>query len=506
MSSLSDQQAGSPFTEYSELCKVPSLSPTVPAQSWDWQHPSGMGTPRGLVVGDGPLPPTGLTDEDKLCFFDQPGRGSMDAELKVPGKVGGISGSTSLGNASLGSAGESPDSPLSSSPSPASPGRLSSVLGCVGSSRGSLPPVPGSPARCIERSSPTSTMPPYSMGASLMEASPVDGDSLSDSWNNSSFTESSPKVAMPQVSPNYCVIGVVKDSLLERDDEVVAGARAAAGSRQLSDGSSRDNSEEEEEEEENEELEPCFMGRAQQQRKAMRRAMSECSHLSVPTSLELPDKYPGGDGADLDQLASPMGGPRRSPHSMKRSLTVAEDQPMTPPPTLSAAGTTHIDLRQAPTEPRLCLSPFPPLRDGNDDLPLSSLDSPVEGLRSEKEPGGIVLSVPLSPKGFSSMNTSSALAVGFDTKWETGTKCDMVKDAEFDNNEAYIKLNTDAGIKSTVAGDTDGDLATGGYTNPLLNSTTNPFITADGRWRSYLHSPFCFPIVSCVPDMSVWGN
>lgn len=502
MSSLSDQQAGSPFSEYSELCKVPSLSSTVPAQSWDWQHPSGMGTPRGLV-GDGPLAQTGLTDEDKLCFFEQPGRGSMDAELKVPGRVGGMSGSTSLGNASLGSAGESPDSPLSSSTSPASPGKLPSALGCGGTSRGSLPPVPGSPARCMELSSPTSTMPPYSMGASLMEASPVDGDSLSDSWNNSNFTESSPKVAMPQVSSNYCVIGVVKDSLLERDDEVVAGAEAAVGTRQLSDGSSRDNSEEEEEEED-EELEPCFMGRAQQQRKAMRRAMSECSHLSVPTSLELPDKYPGGDGAGLEQLASPMGGPRRSPHSMKRSLTVAEDQPLTPPPTLSAAGTTHIDLRQAPTEPHLCLSSFPPLRDGNAGLPLSSLDSPMEGFRSEKEPGGIVLPVPLSPKGFSSMNTSSAVTVGFDTKGETGTKCDVVKDTEFDSNEAYIKLNT--GIKSTVAGDTDGDLATGGYTNPGSNSTTNPFITADGRWRSCLQSPFCLPIVSCVPDLSVWGN
>lgn len=499
MSSLSDQQAGSPFSEYSELCKVPSLSPPVSAQSWDWQHPSGMGTPRGLMVGDGSLAPTGLTDEDKLCFFEQPGRGSMDADLKVPGRVGGISGSTSLGNASLGSAGESPDSPLSSSPSPASPGRLPSALGCGGTSRGSLPPVPGSPAQCMELSSPASTMPAYSMGASVMEASPVHGDSPSESWNNSNFTESSPKIAMPQASPKYCV---VKDNLLERDEEVVAGAGAALGTQQLSEGSSGDNSEEEEIEEEEEELEPCFMGRAQQQRKAMRRAMSECSHLSVPTSLELPDKYPGGDGAGLDQLASPMGGSRRSPHSMKRSLTVAEDQPMTPPPTLSAAGTTHTDLRQAPTEPHHCLSPFPPLRDSSTGLPLPSLDSPVEGFRSEKEPGGIVLPVPLSPKGFSSMDTGSAVTVSSDNKGVTGTKYDIVKDAEFDSNEVDTKLNIGAGvdfgtgIKSTVPGDTDGDLATSGYINLGLNSTTNPFITADGRWRSCLQSPFCLQIVS----------
>lgn len=424
MSSLSDQQAGSPFSDYSELCKVPSLSPSVPAQTWDWQHPSGMGTPRGLVAGDGPLAPTGLTDEDKLCC-----RG-MDADLKMSGRVGGISGSTSLG-----SAGESPDSPLSSSPSPASPGQLPSALGtCGGASRGSLPPVSGSPARCMDLSSP-----PHSAGAS-----PGGGDL----WN-----KSSPKVAMPQVSPSYCVI---KNSLLEREDEVVAGAGAALGAQQ----SSGDNSEQEEEEE----LEPCFMGRAQQQRKAMRRAMSECSHLSVPTSLELPDKYPS-DGPGPEQLASPTGVVRRSVHSMKRSLTVAEDQSLTPPPTLSAAGTTHIDLRQPPAEAGQCLSPFL-LRD-------SSLILPVEDFTcgSESGLGGIVLPVPLSHKGF----TSSAGTIG--------SKCAI--DAEVDSNKVDSALNTGAsvvfgtGINSTE--DTDDEVAIHGYYKLGLTSTTNPFISANGR-------------------------
>ncbi|XP_040926580.1 microtubule-associated protein 4 isoform X9 [Betta splendens] len=420
MSSLSDQQAGSPFSDYSELCKVPSLSPTVPAQSWDWQHP-GMGTPRGLVAGEGPLAPAGLTDEDKLCC-----RGSMDA-----GRAGGISGS-----ASLGSAGESPDSPPSSSPSPASPGRMPSALGtCGGTSRGSLPPVPGSPAQCVE--------PPHS----AMEASPVEGDS----WN-----KSSPKVAMPQVSPNYCVI---KNNLLERDDEVVAGAGAGAplGTLHLSRGSSGDNSEQEEVDEEDEELEPCFMGRAQQQRKAMRRAMSECSHLSVPTSLELPDKYPGGDGPVPEQLASPMGVVRRSPHSMKRSLTVAEDQPPTPPPTLSAAGTTHADLRPPPAGPRP--SPFP-LRDGSTGLTLPSAHSPVEDF-TEPGLGGIVLPVPLSPKGFG-MDSGSVVTAG-----SSSNKVDMTL-----NMGASVDCGT--GMKPPVAGDTGGEVAICG-----LNSTTNPFITAN---------------------------
>ncbi|KAI4806754.1 hypothetical protein KUCAC02_017554 [Chaenocephalus aceratus] len=485
MSSLSNQQPGSPFSEYSELCKVPSLAPTGPAQSWDWQPPLGMdmGPQRGLMVGVGALTPTGLTDEDKLCFFEQPGRGSMDAELKVQGRVGGISGSTSLGNASLGSAGESPDSPLSSSPSPspAFPGRLPSALGCGGISNVSLPPVPGSPARRMELSSPIGAIPTHQIGVSLMEASPVDGDLPSEPWNHSSFAEYSPKVAMPQVAPNYCVIGVVKDNILETGDEVLAGAGAALGAQQLSEGSSGDNSEEEEIEEEDEELEPCFMGRAEQQRKAMRRAMSESSHLLVPTSLELPDKYPSGDEAGIDQLVLPMGSPRRSPHSMKRSLTVAEDQPQTPLPTLSAAGATQNDLRQSPPEPRLSLSPFPQLKDCNTGFPLSPVEASVEGSKMEKKPGGIVLSVPLSPKGFS--GTSSSLPVESNTEGKTDPKSEVSKGAEFDGNGANTYLNTSADIDfeagNTSTWDIGGDLATGGFSSLGLNSNTNPFITAD---------------------------
>ena len=322
------------------------------------------------------------------------------------------------------------------------------------------------------------------MGASPIKASPLDGQ-----WNTSSFAESSPKIAMPQVAPNYCVIGVVSDNHLERGGMKVAGAGAALGAQQLCEGSSGDNSEEEEVEE-GEELQPCFMGRAEQQRKAMRRAMSECSHLSVPTSLELPDKYPSGDEAELDQLVSPMAGPRRSPHSMMRSMTVAEDQTQTPPPTLSAAGATQIDLRQAPPEPRLCLSPFPPLRDGNAGSPLSLLDASMEGFRVEKEPGGIVLPVPLSPKGFIGMDASSAQTVGANMEGETGVKSDMFKDAHLDtkvNTGAYVDFG--AGNKLTVAGGIDDDFTMGGYTNLGLTSSTNPFITMDGRWRWWFLSP-----------------
>ncbi|XP_023182154.1 microtubule-associated protein 4 isoform X11 [Xiphophorus maculatus] len=471
MSSLSDQQPGSPFSEYSELCKVP---PTMPVQGWDWQQPSGMemGTPQGMVMSSGPMS-AGLTDEDKLCFFEQPGTGSMDRALKVPGRDGGISSSISMGNTSLGSAGESPDSPVSSSPSPspASPGRLPTAMG---STRISLSPVPGSPTIHMELSSSTSASPPDSVEISLTGAA-VCKDPLPET-----FSESSPKFAMPQVAPNYPISGELNDNHLQKGEKNATGAVSDLGDERLIEGLS-DNDSEEEEVEEDEELVPCYMGRAQQQRKAMRRAMSECSHLSVPSSLELPDKYAVGDGPESTQLPSSMGSPRRSPHSMKRSLTVAEDQPPTPPPTLSAAGATHLDLRQAAPEPQLCLSPLPPLKDQSVGSPLSPLEVTVEGLKEEKELGEIVLPVPLCPKGLSCEDIYPTLIVDSLTEEKTVSKPDDPKDVEFYGIEVEQELSTnaeqdfDAANVGTVTGRID-DLATGGCIGLDFNYNSNPFI------------------------------
>lgn len=452
MSSLSNQPSGSPFSDYTELC----TSAAVPPQTWDWQHPAAMdvGTPRGLMVGGR----AGLTDEDKLCFFEQPGRGGV--ELQVPGKMTGISGSVSLGSGSLGSAGDSPDSPLSSSPSPspASPGRMPSALACGATARVPLPPVPGSPVRQLE--APAAPAPTPSRGS----------DAPPSPWSSSSLGESSPKVAMPQVAPNYCVIGA-----LEGGNKFVTGAaEELLRAPEFSQGSSRDDSEEEEEEEE-EELEPCFMGRAEQQRKAMRRAMSECSHLSVPTSLELPDTYPGGTPAGVDAGVSPTGGIRRSPNFMKRSLTVSEDQPPTPPPTLSAAGATQTDLRLTPPEPRLRLPPFPPLKDDPSPSPGSPLDSPPQGFTVEKELGGIVLPVPTSPKAFASSGGSDD-----DEDLDEDSRVGVLAQLDFASSTrpavAGVAFSGDRGY--------DGDFTTSSYSSlGGLKHNTNPFITLDGRSR-----------------------
>lgn len=318
MSSLSNQQPPSPFAEYSELCKVPSMSTPAAPQGWDWQHEDLGTSPAGL---------RGLTDEDKMCFYESP------SELNVPGR-GSVPASMSFG-----SAGDSLESPSSSSPSAVSPGKFTASLRCTMDHTGTMLLTPA-----LE--SPEDTL-------------------------NAGLPPSSPS---PLTPPNYCVIGVMNDSYLERAEQITGG-------RPKTEGSSHESDDEEEEED----LEPCFMGRAEQQRKAMRRAMSECSHLSVPASLELPDKYP-----TLDELPSPLGGHRR-PHAatMKRSLTVVDDQPPTPPPTLSA-GATHSDLRE---DREMHFSPFPPLKNQR----FSPMEDLLEGPFIDKDQG-VVLPVPVTTR------------------------------------------------------------------------------------------------------------
>lgn len=295
MSSLSNQQPASPFPDYSELCKVPSMPTSAPPPAWDWQHGDLSAKPNFSVRAPG------MTDEDKLCFYETL---SDLGQRNIPPSV------------SFGSTGDSPES-LSSS-SAASPGKFT-------------------PLKCMEDNA----------GMMLLDnvQTPV----------------------APLEPPNYCVIGVINDSYLE----------------------SRDEEEKCDESDEDVDLQPCFMGRAEQQRKAMRRAMSECSHLSVPASLELPDKYPGV----LDEFASPVIGASRRQHgaAMKRSLTVADDQPPTPPPVLSA-GAARGDLRND-----LDLSCFS-MSKKQSSFPLSPVEDLLEAPFIEKDQG-VVLAVPVNACG-----------------------------------------------------------------------------------------------------------
>lgn len=81
--------------------------------------------------------------------------------------------------------------------------------------------------------------------------------------------------------------------------------------------------------------EAALLDQAPQQKKAMRRALSECSHLSVPPAVNLADKYPEPPAREelssgllpLPSSPAPIPTPRKlGAPAVKRSMTVAEEQ------------------------------------------------------------------------------------------------------------------------------------------------------------------------------------
>lgn len=73
-----------------------------------------------------------------------------------------------------------------------------------------------------------------------------------------------------------------------------------------------------------------MLDQAPQQKKAMRRALSECYHLSVPPAVNLVDKYPElPSREELPPISSPVPSPvprKLGVPAMRRSMTVAEEQ------------------------------------------------------------------------------------------------------------------------------------------------------------------------------------
>lgn len=70
--------------------------------------------------------------------------------------------------------------------------------------------------------------------------------------------------------------------------------------------------------------ENVLLDQGPQQKKAMRRALSECSHLSVPPAVNLADKYP-----ELPSREEPVPNPtpkKLGAPAIRRSMTVAEEQ------------------------------------------------------------------------------------------------------------------------------------------------------------------------------------
>ncbi|XP_029479464.1 microtubule-associated protein tau-like isoform X12 [Oncorhynchus nerka] len=365
MSSLSNQQqqsgGGGQRCEYTELGKVPSVSMASPQQApqgCDRQQDQ-MG-PQGF--GGSPGAPR-LTDEDKLSsLFDGPSSGSgfkvESSDLKVPGRMG-VGLGAPLG---LGSAWESPTNSLSSSPSPASPGKLFSTPGREHRANGAA----------ALRVSP----------AVQHDASPFPNTQKVDNcvWNPSfsgpPHTGLKPAVqtSAPAPADNYCVIGVVNDNYSKGGNCTVSGFS----------------------EDRDEDTGPTLPrgGGTEQQHKAVRRAISDCSHLSVPGSFDF-SQYPVQPGGLVD-LPSPgsniMGS--KSPHSaVQQSLTVGEER-KTVSPTLSP------------------LSPLSPVRAPNSPPPRKGTGNGMSQSQSES----VLLPVPLTGKTFNIINTKSSIEVKAENK------------------------------------------------------------------------------------------
>ncbi|XP_070298630.1 microtubule-associated protein 4 isoform X6 [Salvelinus sp. IW2-2015] len=362
MSSLSNQQqggGGGQRCEYTELGKVPSVSMASPQQALQgWDRQQDQMCPLGF--GGSPGAPR-LTDEDKLSsLFDGPSGSGFKVEssdLKVPGRMG-VGLGPSFG---LGSAGESPTSPLSSSSSPASPGILLSTPGQKHRANGAAAPL-GSPAMQQDASPFPNTQ-------------KVDNCVRNPSFSGLPQTGLKPAVQTVPAAPvaNYCVIGVVNDNYSKGGDCTVSGFS----------------------EDSDEDMGPTLPrgGGTEQQHKAVRRAMSDCSHLSVPGSLDF-SQYPGQPGGLVD-LPSPgsnvMGS--KSPHSaVQRSLTVGEER-KTVSPTLSP------------------LSPLSPVRAPNSPPPRRGTGNGMSQSQSES----VLLPVPLTGKTFN-INTKSSMDVKAENK------------------------------------------------------------------------------------------
>lgn len=242
------------------------LCPVPSTQGWDW-HQGQAGSPRAAAPAEqhGQGPPA-----------------KLQGELKVSGCQGNKTG------ASLGSAGESPTSPMSSSsPSPASPGRPHPSNGTTaagltpGTSLSLHPSAPHLPSPASSHATP--------MGLS------------------SGATKGGPAPALvpPPQGPNYCVIDVVTDSHADvSDDEDDGDDRSVAWPV----GSA--------------------VNDTPQQRQAMTRSTSDSSRLTVPTSPQLPDKYPGKPTPAKEQQQQQQQSPPKLPPS-------AEQKPFPPAPAVA---------------------------------------------------------------------------------------------------------------------------------------------------------------------------
>ncbi|KFO78149.1 hypothetical protein N303_13476, partial [Cuculus canorus] len=374
--SLSNKQTAS-LAEYGQLCKTKTAESFSEAfhcmespkdfgkAEFEWQRTEGKLNEIGLNVNsggpikDGLVKNAGFTDEDKLCFFE----GKLDKELKIAPKdkreieVQGKKYPAAAGHLESWS--------LISEPFPPAEGNFGNPkttdfhVGQAGAEK------PGAGLGKNEAITDQEKAAGKNGMESKCQAAPkLPNVSVSESdagkcgkeeeisvWNPNFHPippndlggkEASVKKDGP---PSYCVIGVVNDNYGQ------SGVSSSTPSKpeppttkvELAQEDSRSgyfNNAAEMEEEMEDKLscadDSGFLSRAAHQRKAMRRAMSECSHLSVPLTLNLADKYPEpvlredvatgllSPNSSLTQCSSPTA--RKPSAPMKRSMTVSDEQ------------------------------------------------------------------------------------------------------------------------------------------------------------------------------------
>ncbi|XP_064559788.1 microtubule-associated protein 4 isoform X8 [Zonotrichia leucophrys gambelii] len=331
---------------------------------FEWQRTEGKLNEIGLNVNsggpikDGLVKNAGFTDEDKLCFFE----GKLDKELKiaqkdkrefeVPGKkyqaAAGHLESWSLISETFPSAEGNFGNPKATdfrvgqaAAEKAAPGlgkneAITDQEKAVGKAgmETKCQPEPKLPHLSVPESDAGKYMKEQEISVWNPNFQPI-------LPNDSGSKEAAVK---KDGAPGCCVLGVLHDSSGQSGlSSPAAAAKAAPPTTTVElaqdESKSSDLSESPELEEEMEEQlgsEGSLLARAAHQRKAMRRAMSECSHLSVPLTLNLADKYPEpvlredvatgllSPNSSLTQSRSPTAAKPSSP--MKRSLTVAEEQ------------------------------------------------------------------------------------------------------------------------------------------------------------------------------------
>lgn len=375
--SLSNKQPAS-LSEYSQLCKSKNTESFSEAfhcmespkdfgkTEFEWQRTEGKLNEIGLNVNsggpikDGLVKNAGFTDEDKLCFFE----GKLDKELKIAQKdkreieVQGKKCQAAAGHLESWS--------LISETFPSAEGNFANPkttdfhVGQAGAEK----PGPGlgkneaitdqekaaGKAGMETKCQPDPNLPNLSVSES--DPSKYMKEQEISVWNPNFHpilpNDSGSKEATVKKdgAPSYCVIGVVNDNYVQSgfsSSSTASKPEPPTTTVELAQDDSKSsyfNNTTEMEEEMEDKLscadDGSFLNRAAHQRKAMRRAMSECSHLSVPLTLNLADKYPEpvlredvatgllSPNSSLTQCSSPTA--RKPGAPMKRSMTVSEEQ------------------------------------------------------------------------------------------------------------------------------------------------------------------------------------